>query len=295
MPYNPQTGQNESNSDLWGTAGGVGIAGGLGYWGWKRYPRQTAQMDLFPRGEMPERGMFEAMGRDVGRAYTYARRGISDLHRGIRRGLEKQPEQLLLPFNPQILPNRGSWSTRIAAGVRTKIGKFPIWFDTRVRTGALWGVPDILAGKARVGLGRIGRGAKIGWEYGFGQGMVGWGLGLAAGAFAAAMAPKGRKVSTFAGSTMGWMLGTFVGGLVGGPIGATVGMFVGAESFETLISGPIQYWHDFARHVRHVGMGGDYIDTMPAYTMRQRAALEMSRSLANARQYLGREAAFLHQ
>jgi hypothetical protein len=41
-------------------------------------------------------------------------------------------------------------------------------------------------------------------------------------------------------------------------------------------------------------MGGDYQDTQVAWTMRQRAAQEMSGSLLNARQYLGKEAALMH-
>jgi hypothetical protein len=41
-------------------------------------------------------------------------------------------------------------------------------------------------------------------------------------------------------------------------------------------------------------MGGGYQDTQTAYTMRQRAAQELTGSLLNARPYLGKEAALMH-
>jgi hypothetical protein len=94
---------------------------------------------------------------------------------------------------------------------------------------------------------------------------------------------------------MGWMLGALIGGAIAGPVGATVGMFVGTTALEGVIAKPIQFLHDYATMTRHLGMGGWYEDTYPAYTMRQRAVREMSASLLNARQYLGREALLLHQ
>jgi hypothetical protein len=44
-----------------------------------------------------------------------------------------------------------------------------------------------------------------------------------------------------------------------------------------------------------VRFGGNFKDSQPAYTMRQKAEQELSGSLLNARRYLGREAQLFHQ
>ena len=50
-----------------------------------------------------------------------------------------------------------------------------------------------------------------------------------------------------------------------------------------------------SKMLRHFNAGGDYEDTQVAFTMRQRAAQEMSTSLLNARAWLGKEALLFHE
>jgi hypothetical protein len=56
----------------------------------------------------------------------------------------------------------------------------------------------------------------------------------------------------------------------------------------------LQFLHDFDRNQRRLKTGGNYEDTEAAYTMRQAACNELSGSLLNARQWLGREGAMMH-
>jgi hypothetical protein len=110
-------------------------------------------------------------------------------------------------------------------------------------------------------------------------------------------APKGHKMSAFAGGAArmaAYTVGDFVGTLAGGPLlGFTLGTVT--EGLGSYVEEGVQILHDFNRNIKHINMGGDYEDTQVAYTMRQRAAQELGRSAMNARQWLGREALFMHQ
>lgn len=96
-----------------------------------------------------------------------------------------------------------------------------------------------------------------------------------------------------AGGLVGYA-GTVVGGLVGGPVGALVGMQA-QTFFQEGLTRAIQSIHDFPAQIHGLHMGGNYQDSQTAFTMRQRAAQDMSTSLFNARAYLGREALLMHQ
>jgi hypothetical protein len=123
------------------------------------------------------------------------------------------------------------------------------------------------------------------------------GIGLA-GLFAthsAANAPRG-KTATRGFSVMTSMIAAdVVGGFLGGPIGQIVAQATIAPVLQTAIEKPLEAFAGLNHRVTHLGMGGDYEDTELAYTMRQRAAMEMGSSLLNARQYLGLEAKLFHQ
>jgi hypothetical protein len=72
--------------------------------------------------------------------------------------------------------------------------------------------------------------------------------------------------------------GQIIGGTVGEKIGSTVA--------------PLE---ELSHQAYHLNFGGNYEDTEVAWTMRQRAVQEMGSSALNARQYLGKEAALMHQ
>jgi hypothetical protein len=112
-----------------------------------------------------------------------------------------------------------------------------------------------------------------------------------------ATAPKGEMIKRGAegiGMLTGSAVGAALGGLAlglpgeiaGGLIGGTVGEKVGAV---------IEPLEELGRQAHHLNFGGEYHDTEIAYTQRQRAIQEMSTSCLNARQWLGKEAALMHQ
>ncbi len=151
---------------------------------------------------------------------------------------------------------------------------------------------------------------KFGWRSGLIQGrpMMGWSVGVShfkgmmpiatiqgiVGGFTAA---RGHKVSGAMGGFakgMGFAVGDLIGTALGGPM---LGYAVGAagERVGAGFEEGLQMLHDFANKVKHINMGGNYEDTEIAYTMRHRAAQELGSSALNARQWLGKEAAFMHQ
>lgn len=117
------------------------------------------------------------------------------------------------------------------------------------------------------------------------------------GVFMSAFAPKGHKASTLVGGTargIFYGLGDLIGTSVAGPVaGLALGM--ATEGIGGVVGDAVQMFHDFNHNITHVNMGGNYEDTRTAYTMRQRAAQELGSSVMNARQYLGKEAALMHQ
>ena len=125
------------------------------------------------------------------------------------------------------------------------------------------------------------------------------------GAYAAMHAPAGHAISQGIGTGVGFgitslIAGTTAGILTGGnPIAvaaaSVIAQALGGEKVDKAIAGVIQPIVDFGSEMRRQRFGGDYRDTQMAVTMRQAAAREMSRSLMNARQWLGQESAFLAQ
>jgi len=144
--------------------------------------------------------------------------------------------------------------------------------------------------------------AQVGHALGFKGGLP---FVLIGGALAMASAPRGQAISKGVAAGTGFgissMAGAFIGGALtgGNPIGAAVGalafQLLGGEQIDRAIAGVIQPMVDFGTNMRRHRFGGDYRDTQVALSMRQAAAREMSRSLMNARQWLGAEASFMAQ
>ena len=136
----------------------------------------------------------------------------------------------------------------------------------------------------------IKRSLKSGWEMSFKGAMI---FNLPMATFAAGSAERGHKVSAGAeGLTMGG--GSLIGGMMFGLPGAIVGGLLGDTAIAAKIGKGVQFLHDLDRVHHRLNMGGNYEDTQDAWTMRQQAAKELSTSLSNARQYLGKEGAFMH-
>lgn len=142
----------------------------------------------------------------------------------------------------------------------------------------------------------------------FGRPMKGLGVGLGhlkgfgyfaagTGILSSVTAPKGHKMSGFVGGaarTAAFAVGDVIGSMLGGPL---MGMALGSitEHAGETVGDAVQFFNDFNKMTKHINMGGNYEDTRVAYTMRQRAAQEMGTSVMNARTYLGKEAALMHQ
>ena len=109
------------------------------------------------------------------------------------------------------------------------------------------------------------------------------------------MAPRGHKAAGVIRGTTG-MLAYIAGDLIGTALaGPLAGMALGLAADASISGEAIQTFIDLNRRMKHVNMGGNYEDTRISYTMRQRAAQELGSSVTNARQWLGKEAIFLHQ
>jgi hypothetical protein len=144
------------------------------------------------------------------------------------------------------------------------------------------------------------QGGRIGYDIGMRGGLP---FAIAAGAYGAISAPRGHAISKGVSATVvpgmlslaGGIVGTMLAGPIGGYVGAFAGMMLAGEASEKAMSSGLQSMVDFGSNMRRVQFGGDYRDTQMALTMRQVASREMSRSLVNARQWLGQEGAFMHQ
>ena len=124
---------------------------------------------------------------------------------------------------------------------------------------------------------------------------------LAFGAIGTITAPRGHKISALAGGGVGFGVGAVLGGAIAGAfgippnVGALVAGTIMSGDVDKFITDSVQSAVDFGSNMRRARFGGDYRDTNTAYTMRQAASREMSRSLVNSRQWLGQEAAFMAQ
>jgi hypothetical protein len=121
------------------------------------------------------------------------------------------------------------------------------------------------------------------------------GGGLLFGAVATAVAPRGHFVAAgagAAGATLGGILGATVGGLLGGLPGELLGGALGGAAGERF-GEIVQPFTEFGRNQARLNFG-TYKDSQAAFTMRQVAAREISQSVLNARQYLGKEALLMH-
>lgn len=142
----------------------------------------------------------------------------------------------------------------------------------------------------------------------FGRPVKGLGVGLShlkglgyfaagAGILESTFSPRGHKASGMVGGvarTLAFGVGDVAGNAIAGPVG---GFILGSitEKAGAAVGEAVQMFNDFNRTIKHVNMGGNYEDTKVAYTMRQRAAQEMGSSVMNARTWLGKEAALMHQ
>lgn len=167
------------------------------------------------------------------------------------------------------------------------------WFQDRAwRQGAIWAAPEAASGNFGEAWKLMNKGVKSGWRQGFGMTRGEWGFTALPAAIIAGMAPRGRKITSFAASMIAWPVASLIGGLTGtGPIGAMATLPAIEKSFNEGLSA----FHDFAQNYSGIKMGGWYSNTQAAYTMRQAAVKEMSGSLMNARQFLGKEGMLMHQ
>ena len=121
--------------------------------------------------------------------------------------------------------------------------------------------------------------------------------GAAAGSAVSAGAAQvagiaGFSVGRAVGAAVGTMIlpgvGTWVGSIIGGGAGSMIGDKLAR-------SGTMRTVNLMTASRPRVRFGGNFKDTAPAYTMRQKAEQELGSSLLNARRYLGREAQLMHQ
>jgi len=173
----------------------------------------------------------------------------------------------------------GNWGNLVS-----RQGIIPAMFAERGKRGATaWaGIKE--AGPHLNDAGKLAGGSLLG-------GYLTFGLPIAL--FSAAQAPHRHKLSAFAAGATPF-LGMAIGTALGGGLGGLVGGFVLDPMLQASVGKAMQYAADAGRNMTRLQTGGDYVDSEPAWTMRQAAAQEMSRSLLNARQYLGKEGAFLH-
>jgi hypothetical protein len=134
-----------------------------------------------------------------------------------------------------------------------------------------------------------GRGFGMGWHAAIGGYAF---MTLPAAMLETGQAEHGHKLSTFTAQALPWF-GTMLGQAAFGGVGGLVGGLALDAAIKTRIGRGLQKIADYGRGGARLETGG-YQDTEAAYTMRQRGAMELGRSLLNARQELGREAALLH-
>jgi hypothetical protein len=122
-------------------------------------------------------------------------------------------------------------------------------------------------------------------------------FGLPIAAFSMAHARRERALSTGVGTWTSGILAAVPGAFLGGLPGALITAQFLQAPLAKAIEAPLQRIHDFGRWSQSVTphMYGPWKDSEAGYTMRQRAANELSGSLMNARQILGKEAVFMHE
>ena len=113
-------------------------------------------------------------------------------------------------------------------------------------------------------------------------------------AYAAASAPRGQKLNAATSSTAAVALASLPGALLGGTVGALISTAILEPMITAGLQQTISRVGQTAQRTLRPRMGGTYEDTNRAVTMRQRAAQDISTSLLNARQFLGREGTLLH-
>lgn len=145
------------------------------------------------------------------------------------------------------------------------------------------------------------KGTVVGLDFGFMPNPLNIAWMVGSSAFGFASAPRGHGVSHAISKPLGFGIPGLLGGIVGGVLGGTAGAYIGAITAQTMfedstskgIAKLAQRFVDFGQNTKGMNFGGRYTDTDIAMTMRQTAAREMSRSLMNARQWLGQESAFM--
>lgn len=120
------------------------------------------------------------------------------------------------------------------------------------------------------------------------------------GAGISAVAAQGAGLSSWGvggvvGATIGEFLLPFGGAVAGFDIGEIVGSTAAALTVDKFVRTRTQRFFNAVKDTRPRVRFGGFKDSQPAYTMRQRAEQELSGSLLNARQYLGKEAQLMHQ
>jgi hypothetical protein len=83
--------------------------------------------------------------------------------------------------------------------------------------------------------------------------------------------------------------------ILGGVAGAIIGGSISDMAARSAVIPIVRSAMEHGSRVGRLQMGKGYVDTDTAHTLRQRAAMEMSRSLLNARQYLGSEGSLYHE
>ena len=197
-------------------------------------------------------------------------------------------------INPQTA--KEAWTSSRHSGLLFSSGK--PWAGLRGSRGrwlmrsspAAWAAGNLKGAAVELGR-RAKNGVKAAWLSGFKGGMI---TTVPLGALTFAMAPRGHKVSATAANMTSYSLAAIPGALLAGPVGGTITSLVLGPMLEHNMGTALQYVKDTGARTMRVRMGGDYLDTSTAYTMRQRAAQDMSGSLLNCRQYLGREALLMH-
>jgi hypothetical protein len=166
-----------------------------------------------------------------------------------------------------------------------------IWRNAMRGTAKFLPLEVALGGAAIIGGGIVGA-ANWGSQTGLEEDYTG-------GAVYGMTKEAGGAVGSFFGSAVGAIGGTIIapgiGTVIGGVVGGFAGYDVGRDSLPAYGLGrAARSIHATAMATRRVSFGRSFVDSQPAYTMRQMAIQEMSGSLMNARQYFGNEAIYFH-
>jgi hypothetical protein len=179
----------------------------------------------------------------------------------------------------------------LTKGLGMVLGGSVPWEMRYINTGLLSKTGEVIK---RPGLlAALGRSGKVAADWGPGQHMFGIPITPLTALYAFGAAPRGHRLARGAASLLSG-LGAAAGALVGGPLGAIVGAALFDKLANKTLTASFQSIADLDKKQHDLGMGGHYTDTELNYTMRMAAAKEMSGSLFNARQHLGREGRLLH-